>query len=306
MTSPLRALLIYNPRATAADDRVRDVVTAALRSCTDLAIIPTKQRGHATAITAGAVHEGVEAVFALGGDGTVNEVIQALAGTPVKFGAIPGGGANVFARALGLPNDPVAATAVAVDRLRAGRTRPVTLGIAAGRYFGFNAGFGFDAAVVRTLEQRDHLKRRLGQLAFVWLATRQWFTDEHVRDPGIELVLPDGARVGPFGITMIGNADPYTFLGRRRLRATPRATFEEGLDVMAIDAVGTVGLLRILAGAFANGRHVASAHVTSWHDLPTFVLRSPRPLPLMVDGDYAGEHDEVTFEAASDALQVLA
>jgi diacylglycerol kinase family enzyme len=99
----VRALLVFNPNATTTDDRVRDVIASALSSATDLEVAPTKQRGHALHLVAGAVHAGVDAVFALGGDGTANEVIQALAGTDVLLGVIPGGGANVFARALGLP-----------------------------------------------------------------------------------------------------------------------------------------------------------------------------------------------------------
>ena len=113
-----RALLLFNPNATTTDDAVRDVIASALASAVELSIQPTKQRGHATHLAAGAVHEGVDVVFALGGDGTANEVLQALAGTPVKLGIIPGGGANVFARALGLPNDAVHATSVLLERLR--------------------------------------------------------------------------------------------------------------------------------------------------------------------------------------------
>jgi hypothetical protein len=149
----VRALLVFNPNATTTDDDVRDVIASALASAIDLTVVPTKQRGHATHLVAGAVHEGVEVVCVLGGDGTANEVIQALAGTDVRLGIIPGGGTNVLARALGLPNDAVHATKIVLDRLRAGQDRCIALGRAGERYFGFNAGFGFDAAVVRHVEQ---------------------------------------------------------------------------------------------------------------------------------------------------------
>jgi diacylglycerol kinase family enzyme len=297
---------VFNPNATTTDERVRDVIASALRSEVELAVEPTKQRGHATHIAAGAVHEGVDAVFALGGDGTANEVVQALAGTKVALGVIPGGGANVLARALGLPNDPVAATAIALERLRLGQRRAVTLGQAAGRYFTFNAGFGFDASVVRTVEQNPTLKRRLRQAAFVWLTLRTWVTDEHVHTPSIEVVLADGTRTGPYGIAIVGNADPYTYLGQRPMRVTPRASFDGGLDVMAIDRIRTVPLLSVVAGVFSGGRHVDSRHVTTWHDLAAFDLRAPEPLPLMVDGDYAGEHLSVPFRALPRGLHVLA
>ncbi len=302
----MRALLVFNPNATTTDERVRDVIAAALGSEVELEVAPTKQRGHATLLAAGAVHEGLDAVFSLGGDGTANEVIQALAGTDVAMGVIPGGGANVFARALGLPNDPIAATSIALAHLRAGRRRHVSLGQAGHRYFGFNAGFGFDAAVVRLVEQNTVLKRRLRQLAFVALATRAWFTDPDVHEPSIELVRHDGSRHGPFGISMIGNADPYTFLGQRPMRVTPDASFDRGLDLMAIDRVRAPALLAIIRRVFSGGVHVGRRHVHLWHDEPGFVLRAAEPLPLMVDGDYAGEHREVTFASVPDAMTVLA
>lgn len=302
----MRALLVFNPNATTTDDRVRDVIASALGSETELEVAPTKQRGHATLIAAGAVHEGLDAVFALGGDGTANEVIQSLAGTEVAMGVIPGGGANVFARALGLPNDPIAATSIALEHLRAGRRRTVSLGRAGDRYFGFNAGFGFDAAVVRLVEQNAALKRRLRQLAFVALATRAWFGDEDVHAPSIEVDTDDGTHGGPFGIAMIGNADPYTFLGQRPMRVTPDASFDSGLDLMAIDRVRTPALLSILGRVFSGGSHVGRRHVHHWHDLPGFTLTAPTALPLMVDGDYAGEHTSVRFTSVPRALTVLA
>lgn len=302
----VRAVLVFNPNATTTDDRVRDVIASALRSQVELEIAPTKQRGHATLIAAGAVHEDVDAVFTLGGDGTANEVLQGLAGTDVAMGVIPGGGANVLARALGLPNDPIAATSIALDHLRAGRHRRIALGQAAGRYFGFNAGFGFDAAVVRLVEQHPGLKRRLRQMAFVALATRAWFTNRDVHAPSIELHLPGETAGRPYGIAIVGNTDPYTYLGARPMRVTPRASFDSGLDLTAIARVRTPALLRIVAQVFSDGQHVDSRHVDHWHDLASFRLTAPVAMPLMVDGDYAGEHTEVEMRSVPRALTVLA
>jgi diacylglycerol kinase family enzyme len=302
----LRALLVFNPNATTTDDNVRDVIASALASQVDLEVQPTKQRGHATHIVAGAVHEGVDVVFSLGGDGTVNEVIQALAGTKVRLGTIPGGGANVFARALGLPNDAVAATAIMLDKLRSDQYRTIGLGRANGRYFGFNAGFGFDAAVVRLVEQSPALKRRFRQAAFVWLALQEWARNHDRRDPQIGLSIGDGPTTGAYGICVVGNTDPYTFLGPRPLHVTPDATFESGLDLVAIRRVNTTTLLRLLAGIFTSGGHLDHPSVDVHRDLDRFTLVTPRPQPLMVDGDYAGEHTEVVMEAVRGALHVLA
>ena len=301
----MRAVLLFNPNATTTDERVRDVIASALSSELDLEVHPTKQRGHATHIAAGAVHAGVDAVFALGGDGTANEALQALAGTGVALGVIPGGGTNVLARALGLPNDPVAATSRLLHCVREGRSRRISLGQAGGRYFSFNAGFGFDAAVVRSVEQHPRLKRRLRQMAFVWLALQEWFAGEDRADPAIEASLPDADPDGPYLIAIVGNLDPYTFLGPRPMRVTPEAGPTTGLDLVAVRPLGTLRLLRIVASVFGSARHVQRPDVDHWHDLRGFTLRAPRPLPLMVDGDYAGEHREVVFRALPDALTVL-
>jgi diacylglycerol kinase family enzyme len=283
------------------------VIAAALRSEVELQVEPTKQRGHATHIVAGAVHDGVDVVFSLGGDGTANEVIQALAGTGVLLGVIPGGGTNVLARALGLPNEPVAATSRLLAALREGRARSIGLGRANGRYFAFHAGYGFDAALVRRVEQHPVLKRVLRQVAFVLLGLRTWFSQRHYgRDPGIAVDLLDGPAPGRFGTCMIANGRPYTYLGERELLVHPHADFDRGLDVVTVGRISDLSMTALLLGAFAGGRHLRHRAVTEHRDLAGFTVTSTRPEPLQVDGDYAGEHTEVRFEAVPAALRVLA
>src|ERR1700742_2773270 len=111
----MRALVVVNPRATATTERQRDVLAHALGSVAELQIEPTRNRGHAAALACRAMRDGVDIVVALGGDGTVNEVVNGLLTDGVHdrvpaLGVIPGGAANVFAGALGLPNEPVEAT----------------------------------------------------------------------------------------------------------------------------------------------------------------------------------------------------
>lgn len=301
----MRAVLVFNPNATTTDAAVRDAIADRLGTVTDLDIQPTKQRGHASHIVAGAVDEGVDAVFALGGDGTANEVIQAMAGTPAVLGVVPGGGTNVLARALGLPNDPVAATEALLRHVRDDDIRTITLGRAAGRYFSFHAGFGFDAAVVRAVEQSPSMKRRLRQAAFVWLAGRTFFDDPGRRDGTVTLVGDDGATLGPGSICIIGNTDPYTYLQARPLHVTPAATFETGLDATLIGHTSAAALLALVANAL-RGRLRPGPDVSMVHDLDVFTMTSTVPRPLQVDGDYAGEHTRVRFEAVRNALRVYA
>ena len=110
----MRALLVVNPQATSTTAAGRDVLAHALASAVKLDVLQTQYRGHAAEATASAVRAGVELVIAHGGDGTINEVVNGIleaappASTPEPplLAVLPGGSANVFARALGLPRDP--------------------------------------------------------------------------------------------------------------------------------------------------------------------------------------------------------
>ncbi len=303
----MRALLVANPAATTTNAALREAVAERLRSRFEVVDIGlTKQRGHALHLVAGAVHDHFDAVFALGGDGTANEVLQGLAQTDVAFCHVPGGGTNVLARALGAPRDPLDATDAALRALDQ-PARRITLGRVGERWFGAIAGYGFDAAIVRRVEQRRQLKRVARQLAFVWCGLAEWFAhgpglvaEIHVEVPG------EPGRRGPYAITIIGNGDPYTWLGSRALQITPQADFAAGIDLVAVGHTGTARILRILGGAFRGGRHLADPAVDHWHDLDGLTLSSARPQPLMVDGDYAGETSRVHLQAHPNALRVLA
>ena len=91
-----------------------------------------------------------------------------------------------------------------------------------------------------------------------------------------------------------------------RMRVHPQANFATGLDLLGIGRIGTHSLLRIAATTFGQAGHIRRKDVVYWHDLDSFTLSSTTPEPLMVDGDYAGEHHEVTFTAVRNALRVLA
>src|SRR5439155_8148264 len=118
----VRALVVVNPRATAMSPRELDVLAHALGSETTLEVEETGNRGHAAALACRAMRNGTDVVVALGGDGTVNEVVNGLLTDGIHpavpaLGIVPGGSTNVFARALGLPNDPVEATSLLLDAM---------------------------------------------------------------------------------------------------------------------------------------------------------------------------------------------
>jgi len=169
----VRALLIVNPHATSTTPLRRDVIASALSSAVELDVVQTRYRGHATGLAAQARNDGFGLVLTLGGDGTVNEAVNGILGDAAAsaalggtaddipaLAALPGGNANVFTRAAGLPADPVDATGQVLQALAEGRYRRVGLGLAGDRYFTFHAGLGLDAEVVRAVDGGDGRPRR--------------------------------------------------------------------------------------------------------------------------------------------------
>ena len=124
------------------------VIRKALSADHEVTLAETTRRGHATRLAMGAAAAGTDVVVVLGGDGTLNEAANGLAGTDTALAPLPGGSTNVFARQLGLPDDPIGATGLLLEALDQDRCRSIGLGVVNGRYFLFHVGIGFDAAVV--------------------------------------------------------------------------------------------------------------------------------------------------------------
>lgn len=302
----MRALLVYNPSATTTTPRVRDAVARALATQTKLDVEATKRRDHAAFLAAGAVHEGYELIAVLGGDGTVNEAVQGLACTGAKLAILPGGSTNVWARSLGLPNDAVAATRVVLDKLRDGDEETVTLGLANERYFGFTAGYGYDAHVVREVERRVRLKRTIRQATFVWCGFRSALSGFDRKLADISLTVGGQPAAAGLRSVVCCNTDPYTYLGPFPIRLCPRADARKGLDAFALTRLGLARLAR-LAATTMRGRTTEHARDTlMWHDETAYDLHNRVPLPLQVDGDFVGETDAVRLRTAPGALTVVA
>jgi len=305
----MRALLVVNPKATATTERMRDVLAHALASETKLDVVQTQARGHATSLARQAVVDGLDVVVALGGDGTVNEVVNGLLsdgpapGQP-SLAVVPGGNANVFARALGLPGNPVEATSQLLDALRADRRRTVGLGQADDRWFTFCAGLGLDAEVVRRVERKRADGRKASPGLFVRQGVQQFFLHGRRREPAIT-VHADGLEPTRIGLALVCNSDPWTYLGPRPVRPCPTASFEDGLDLFGLRSLGTLTTLRHL-------RQILSAHprprgkaVYALHDVAGFRLTADRPMALQVDGDDLGDRFEVVFRGVPGALDVV-
>ncbi len=302
-----RAILITNPEAMTVTGRTRDVITRALSGDLVVDVAETKRRGHAQHLAAGAVHEGHDLVIVLGGDGTLNEALNGVAGTETPLAIVPGGGTNVFARTHGIPEDPIEATAALLERLREdAEPKRINLGRINGRYFGFIAGVGFDAAVVRTVERRFRMKKAIGEWYFVTTGLRVYFFAYDKRDAPITIRLPDGTEHRNLRVAICGNSNPFTFLGERPLQITPLADAERGLDVTAVRSLGLHHVLRFLWRAFGSGGHIRLRNVIGLHDLESFEVTGAHALPYQVDGDFVGEADRFVFESAPGALRLIA
>ncbi|MDG9702261.1 diacylglycerol kinase family protein [Streptomyces sp. DH37] len=321
----MRALLVVNPAATTTSARTRDVLIHALASDLKLEVATTEYRGHARDLGRQAVQRGeIELVIVLGGDGTVNEVVNGLlhAGPAPdvlpRLAVVPGGSTNVFARALGLPNDAVEATGALLGALNAGSERTVGLGLAAGtpgtddaevppRWFTFCAGLGFDAGVVGRVEQMRERGRRSTHALYVRQVVRQFLGDPYRRHGTITLRRPDEEPVEDLALSIVCNTAPWSYLGNRPLYAAPRASFDTALDVLGLTRLTPSAVTRygaqLLASSPERGPH--GKHAVSLHDLTDFTLDSQVPLPFQMDGDHLGLRTSVTFTGVRRALRVI-
>jgi diacylglycerol kinase family enzyme len=301
----MRALLIANTNASTVTPRKMWVIQRALSSELKLEVVLTKRREHAMHLAKGAAHEGLDLVVALGGDGTVNEVVNGLAQTRVPLAILPGGGTNVLARSLGIPEDTIEATGHLIANL--GREpRRVPLGRAEDRWFSFTCGMGLDGAIVRDVERRQTLKKTMSQWYYVWSGLRI-FSAVNKRDPLVTVRWGDELehrRDGLF-VAIAQKSSPFTFLGRRAMHICPDARLERGLDCFAIDRFDTRFVLRIVTQTFTSARHVRDRHSLYLRDQRRIEISSREPLPVEMDGEYLGDRDRLLLESVPDSLSLL-
>ncbi|MGW4381930.1 diacylglycerol/lipid kinase family protein [Kitasatospora sp. NPDC004531] len=322
----MRALLVVNPKATTTSGRTRDVLIHALRSDLKLDVAETQYRGHAGDLARQATEDGaVDLVVSLGGDGTVNEVVNGLLahgpGERVpRLAVVPGGSTNVFARALGLPNDPVEATGALLDALEHRRERAIGLGKALtngepDRWFTFTAGLGFDAGVVGRVERQRRAGRKSTHALYVMEALRHYVTErEHRRSGPISLEISGREPVPGMVMAIVSNTSPWTFLGSRPVFPSPSASFETDLDIFGITRMTAFRTARTVrqilrpqpsAEDGARPAGPSGKHLVSYHDVRHFTLVSQEPVPFQVDGDHLGDRSRVSFTGVRRALRVI-
>lgn len=290
-----------------------------------LEAVTTEYRGHARDLGRKAAEsEDIELVVALGGDGTVNEVVNGLLHNGPdpdrlpRLAVVPGGSTNVFARALGIPNDAVEATGAILDALRDGSGRTVGLGLAAGtpgtddegvpsRWFTFCAGFGLVAGVVGRVEQQRERGKRSTHALYVRQVIRQFLEEPHRRQGMITLERPGADPVTDLVLSIVCNTGPWTYLGNRPVYGSPGASFDTALDVIGLSRLSSAAVARyatqLLTSTPEKGLH--GKHAVALHDLTDFTLHSKVPLPFQLDGDHLGLRTSVTFTGVRRALRVI-
>ncbi|SFP33364.1 Diacylglycerol kinase family enzyme [Amycolatopsis arida] len=307
----MRAVLVVNPQATATTAGGRDVLAHALASQLKLDVVETEHRGHAMAVATAAAGDDIDLVVAHGGDGTVNEVVNGLlagiggrpgvADTVPMLGVVPGGSANVFARALGLPRDPVEATYRLLHAIEEHRSRRVGLGLADGRWFTFNAGLGWDADVVAGVDRRRG--KRTGPSLYLRMAVACYLRPPAGRPP-LTVRVP-GAEPVTVRTVFVSNTDPWSYLGSRPVHLNTECSFDTGLGVFALRGLALPTVLRHLRQALrANGRH-RGRRLVRHDDMPIVRVDSPEPVNFQVDGDLVGQRTGVEFVSVPNALRVV-
>jgi diacylglycerol kinase family enzyme len=302
-----RMLIIVNPYAATVSDRLRHLVVYALQGRFEVDAVDTEGQGHATELCREAALEGYDVVVAFGGDGTVNEAANGLAGSSTPLTCLPGGSANVFGKILGIPGDVVDATEHLLRIADDWRPRRVDLASVNGRHFTFSSGVGIDASVVERVDQHPKLKARYGPWWFTYAAVSIFSRRYLLHPPRLTL---EAAGQTLSGVTaIIQSGSPFTYFRNRPIEVAEGATLDSGtLAGCVLHRANAVDMPFITWRAFSRRARLARhRRVSAFSDVTEIVVRSAdgRPLPLQVDGDFLGEVEEARYAIQPRRLMVV-
>jgi len=305
-----RMLVIVNPYATTVSDRLKNLVVYALQGRYDVEAIDTQARDHATELTRQAAREGYDVVVAFGGDGTVNEAANGLAGTDTPVTCLPGGATNVFARTLGIPGDVVDATEHLLRIADDFQPRRVDTGLVNGRHFVFASGVGLDASVVERVDAHPKRKAKFGEWYFTYAAVAS-FNRKYLFNPPRMVVEPDSGQSSGAVTVIVQNSDPFTYFGTRPIRVTRGAGLDTGrLGLAALRRASVLDMPTLIPRIFSGHSETLLRHrqVTDFDPVEgvTVSTADGRPLPVEVDGDFIGDFEQVRYEIAPRSLAVVA
>lgn len=300
---------MVNPKATTTNDVTRDVLISALADKFHLEVVTTTHRGHARELGVRARAERMDCILTLGGDGTIHEVVNGLLaeGTgpdlPV-LGTVPGGSANVFARALGYPQDAVESTGLLLRAMREGATRTIGLGKVDDRYFTFTAGLGLDAEIMTRMEQARADGKTASPTRYLATTVRHFFAGSDRKQPALVLHRAGEDPIEGVFLAIIQNTSPWTFIGAHRVNPSPEASFDTGLDLWATKTLKLPQALRFSTRIVLSRARGNPKAIVAWHDMHEFRITATRPTPMQVDGEVVGNITDIVFKAVKDALRV--
>jgi len=302
-----RMLVIVNPYATTMSVRLKQLVVYALQGRFEVEAVDTQRRGHAIELCREAADEGYDVVVAFGGDGTVNEVANGLAGSQTALTCLPGGATNVYCRMLGIPTEVVDATEHLLRLADAWEPRAVDVGRVNDRWFTFSAGAGLDASVVERVDSHPRLKARFGPYYYAQAAVAT-FLEKYVVNPPRVVAHAAGQEVQGVSV-FVQNTQPYTYFRRRPVNLSDGAGLGSGdLSAVVLARANPIDVptiaFRLLSKHARVGGH---RRIRAFDGLGGLRVRSAdeRPVPVQVDGDYVGEHEEAVFSVLRGGLKVL-
>ena len=327
-------MLIVNPFATSTTEAGRDALlntlSVSLRrpedggraettrsgvppEYVDIRVEHTTHRGHAGELAAQARAERYDVVVVHGGDGSVNEVVNGLLDPPSApesgfpspaLAVVPGGSANVFARALGIDPDPLKATGQLVDLLATGQRRRVSLGHTDNRWFLFNAGLGVDAQVVKSIEEQRRAGRRATATRYLWTAVRT-FIGAARGTPTLTVTIPDAEPLEGAHFAFISNASPWTYLGARPIETNPGTSFDGRLGVFASTSMAPLRNLPLVRQLLSAKAEPHAKHLLRADDVAYVEIHSSEPIDMQMDGEYLGTRSALQFGCRPAVLEVI-
>jgi YegS/Rv2252/BmrU family lipid kinase len=295
------AIIIANPTAgsyihsTQHTEQISNTI-AFLRSRgwqTELKL--TQKAGDARRLAAEAVQQGINVVIAVGGDGTINEVIQELAGSETALGVIPSGTVNVWAREVGIPLDYAGAREVLIS----GQARRIDLGKINDDYFLLMVGIGIDGEVIHTVEKKS--AKRFGVLGYLLVGT--WLGLGYPAFRAILQMDDQIIKTAPIQI-VIGNTQLYA----GAIKYTWQAKCDDGLlDVCIVRKSSILG--RIIVGLIFLLRRKERERWVRYETGATIKIYTRKPVAIQIDGDPKGYtsygHVSTTVSVAPGVLKVI-
>jgi len=302
----MRVLLLVNATASSVTPRKRAAIRRIIAARHDVEIAETSRRGHATLLARAAADDRFDVVAVFAGDGTLNEAAAGLLHTGTALAPLPGGSTNVYSQTLRYPRGASDAAAALVAAIERGSFRRIGVGLAGERPFLFCAGIGFDAAVIRRVERHSRrLKRLASHPLHVAAAARTLFSPDG-RSTHATVSPGDRPELRDVRFAIVSKSSPYTFLGRLPLNLARHATIDTPLSLTAFTALRASTLVSCAVSSMRTGALITHRpDVVAIDGLDCVRVRADAPFPFQVDGDDAGDVDELRIDLARDALSIV-